>query len=71
MGAVTQRKYRERCRAGIGILSIPVDIAALSAMLEDAGLIESDCDDRQRLADALAKVVANWLGAGEAQGDPA
>jgi hypothetical protein len=61
MSAARQKRYRDRQRAGVTVLPLPVDEVVLAdALVEAKFLHENDSDDREKVVAALAHVIDLW-----------
>jgi hypothetical protein len=56
-----QKRYRDRQRAGVIVLPLPVDQVVLADALVAAKFLhENDCDNRKKVVAALAHVIGLW-----------
>ena len=56
-----QKLYRDRQRAGVIVLPLPLDQVVLAdALVEAKFLHENDCDNRKKVVAALAHVIELW-----------
>lgn len=56
-----QKLYRDRQRAGVIVLPVPVDQVMLADTLVEAKFLhENDSDDREKVVAALAHVIELW-----------
>ena len=57
-----QKRYRERQRASVAIVPIPVDEAMVEQLIADRHLSPEESENRQSIGQSIVKALASVLG---------
>ena len=60
-----QKRYRERQRASVAIVPIPVDEAMVEQLIADGHLSPEEAENRQSIGQSILSVLARVLGSGK------
>ena len=58
-----QKRYRERQRASVAIVSIPVNEAMVEQLIANGHLSPEEAENRQSIGRSIVKALARLLGA--------
>ncbi len=58
-----QKRYRERQRASVAIVPIPVDVAMVEQLIANGHLSPEESGNRQSIGQSIVKALARVLGA--------